>query len=54
LTIKKVVDKIAECDVQVLIVTEKDLEGLSMEKQGTKSNILYDAMKTMGGRIVEG
>lgn len=55
LTIKKVIDKILSCNLQVEICTDKEAARMKLENnsKGKNHNVLHDAMQMMGGRIVE-
>lgn len=56
LTIQKVIDKILQCQLRVIFVTDKEAVGMQFKnntKENDKRNVLHDAMQVIGGRIVE-
>jgi DNA polymerase-3 subunit gamma/tau len=56
LTIKKTIDKIVGCNIKISVLTEREARRMNFQNKdqpdNQQDNVLYDAMKMMGGRIV--
>ncbi len=55
LTVQEALAKITEEKIQILVITEKESQGIKFEekKEGTgEKNVLHDAMQIIGGKLV--